>query len=437
MRAALVCREGAALTFWLQLILALSLIGLSLSTAWLRRDPGHPSVLVTALWGGLLTMFHLLPHSMYAVSLRTTLLIVAGVVCFWVGCLVVADAPAQAAQPKRWQSTGLRPALFWISIAGLPVYCLRALDIADSAGVSELWFVNLRIALTLDSADHIGYGVLAYLVPVAFTSTLVELAASRSRFLEWRGWLVFASSLVYAVLSSGRTYLIMLLFAIAFILLLQGRVSGRKILGFGIAGVAVIFFGIGALANKIVVDAADGANLTPLDSLALYIFSPLSALDLALDSDSPLEWGLNVLRSPLAVLNALGLDATVVPLVKEFVFVPQPTNVYTVFLPYVQDFGVAGALLAMLLFGAIHTHLFAKAKTRDPRYVIGYSLSIYPLGMQFFQDQYFSLLTTWVLFGGLVALSFRAQLRDRRLMAPRSTRSRSDGAGLAPQKVAG
>jgi oligosaccharide repeat unit polymerase len=436
-RAALVGLEGSAMTFWMQLILALSLIGLSLSTAWLRRDPGHPSVLVTALWGGLLTLFHLLPHSMYSISLRTTLLIVAGVVCFWVGCLAVPEAPVHPAPPKRWQSTGLRPALFWISLAGLPVYCLRALDIADSAGVSELWFVNLRIALTLEGADHIGYGVLAYLVPVAFTSTFVELAASRSRFLEWRGWLVFLSSLVYAVLSSGRTYLVMLLFSIAFILLLQGRVSGRRILGFGIAGVVVIFFGVGALANKIVVDAADGANLTPLDSLALYIFSPLSALDLALDKNSSLEWGLNVLRSPLAVLNALGLDATVVPLVKEFVFVPEPTNVYTVFLPYVQDFGAAGALLALALFGAIHTHLFVRAKSRDPRYVIGYSLSIYPLGMQFFQDQYFSLLTTWVLFGGLIALSFRAQSQDRRLSAPGRARSRGDGAGLAPQQAVG
>lgn len=425
------------MTFWMQLILALSLIGLSLSTAWLRRDPGHPSVLVTALWGGLLTLFHLLPHSMYPISLGTTLLVVAGVVCFWLGCLVVPDAAVHAAQPRRWQSTWLRPALFWTSIAGLPVYCLRALDIADSAGVSELWFVNLRIALTLDTGEYLGYGVLAYLVPLAFTSTFVELAASRSRFLERRGWLVFLSSLVYAVLSSGRTYLVMLLFTIAFILLLQGRTSGRRMLGFGIAGVAVIFFGVGALANKIVADAADGASLTPLDSLALYIFSPLSAFDLALGADSSLQWGLNILRSPLAVLNALGLDATVVPLVKEFVFVPQPTNVYTVFLPYVRDFGAAGALLALALFGAIHTHLFVKAKSQDPRYVIGYSLSIYPLGMQFFQDQYFSLLTTWVLFGGLIALSFRAHPQHGRAMVPRRERLGTVGARPAPQQAVG
>lgn len=39
-------------------------------------------------------------------------------------------------------------------------------------------------------------------------------------------------------------------------------------------------------------------------------------------------------------------------------------------------------------------------------FVLLFSLSMYPLFMQFFQDQYFSLLTTWVIFMTLLILPF-------------------------------
>lgn len=391
----------------LQILLGLSLLALAGATAWARRDAAHPSVLVTALWGGLLTSFQLLPHSMSPVSMETTLLVTAAAVSFWLGCLARPRVRQTPIRRDQWDATALRPWLYGVALLGLPFYVLRALDIAESANLTELWYVNLRIALSFDEADFITYGPLAYLVPVAFASTLIELVCSKAVLFERKGWVMFVVAISYAVLSTGRTYLLLLLVSVAFVLLAQRRISLRRIAYAGVIGIGLIFFGIGILANKVAVDVVEGVNLTPFDALALYVLSPLAALDVALRAGISLDWGLNMLRTPLAVVKALGGDAVVVPLVKEYVFVPEATNVYTVFLPYLKDFGVAGAIAALFAFGAGHTYLYEKAKAQDPRWIIACALSLYPLAMQFFQDQYFSLLSTWVVYAVLIVPSFR------------------------------
>ena len=69
-----------------------------------------------------------------------------------------------------------------------------------------------------------------------------------------------------------------------------------------------------------------------------------------------------------------------------------------------------GLLFFFALFGRMHGSLYLRAKLGDPRCVVLYGLSVYPLLMQFFQDQYLSLLTTWVQLGLLVWLCFRRTL---------------------------
>jgi oligosaccharide repeat unit polymerase len=176
----------------------------------------------------------------------------------------------------------------------------------------------------------------------------------------------------------------------------------------GVALIGGVFFGLGWLFNKIGEDSPNVNALSALDALSLYLLGSLAALDhTLLQGSAPLDWGLNSFRSVLAVVDAMGFNVTVIPLVKEYVFVPDATNVYTVYLPYLQDFGPVGVVVFLGFFGWLHARLYRAAKSQDPRLVILYALSVYPLLMQFFQDQYFSLLTTWVVFALLVLASFR------------------------------
>lgn len=393
----------------LQIALTGSLLALALAVAAYTRDALHPGALLAGLWGTVGLGYLGLPHALRPIGLETLLLVSSAVVAFVVGSLGVATA----APPERslmFRSTAVRHVLYWAALLGLPAFLLQAQEIADSAAFTESMLINLRIALTGELDDVQTYGLLGYLLPISFTSTLVELASSRRRLFEPRGWVAFAVSLSYAVLATGRTFLFVLLIALAFVALVQRRIRPAAMLWVGLVLLGGVFFGLGWLFNKIGEDSPNVNALSALDALSLYLLGSLAAFDLALlQPGAPLDWGLNTFRSMMAVLASAGIDVEVVPLVKDYVFVPEATNVYTVFLPYLQDFGVAGAVLFLAFFGWLHARLYRAAKSQDPRLVILYALSVYPLLMQFFQDQYFSLLTTWVLFTVLVLASFRRQ----------------------------
>jgi oligosaccharide repeat unit polymerase len=93
---------------------------------------------------------------------------------------------------------------------------------------------------------------------------------------------------------------------------------------------------------------------------------------------------------------ALGLsNIQPVALIKEFTYVPDLTNVYTVYEVYFRDFSYSGILIPPL-FLVGHYWLYRKALLFGGVWIFYYSASVYPLVMQFFQDQYFSILSLWI-----------------------------------------
>ena len=394
-----------------QLVLALSLVALAVGVGLYKRDNLHPAVLLAGQWGLVGVAYAVAPHPFRRIDAATSLLITAASVAFVLASLSVGSRLHSTAT-AAYRTTAMRPILFWIALLGLPAYGWQAQELASTADFSDSFFINLRIALTRDDDAAVSYGAIGYLLPVAFVSTLVELASSKARLFELRGWLSLATSITYAMLATGRTFIFLLFIALAFIALVQRRVRPAQLVLGSVVFVGLGFFGLGVLINKVGDGMDNTAALTALDAFTLYSLSGLAAFDLAHALPSALEWGLNVFRSPLAVAKAVGVDVTVLPLVKEYVFVPEPTNVYTVMLPYVRDFSWPGLLFFFALFGRMHGSLYWRAQLGDPRCVVLYGLSVYPLLMQFFQDQYVSLLTTWVQFSVLVWLCFRSAPAD-------------------------
>ncbi|PYT03367.1 MAG: hypothetical protein DMF60_18625 [Acidobacteria bacterium] len=117
--------------------------------------------------------------------------------------------------------------------------------------------------------------------------------------------------------------------------------------------------------------------------------------------------GVNSFRTILAVLRALGFGTPYVPLVQPYVDIPMPMNVYTVYQPYFKDFGIGG-ILTLFPLGLAHGFLYRKATVRNPHavYVFLFSLSLFPLSTQVFQDMYFSVLSTWIQYGAISVLLF-------------------------------
>ena len=392
----------------LQYLLACGLLLLAGSVAIVRRDPLSPSCVQPALWGVVLLVYLTVPHPFRPLSLETVLLVAAASSAFvLIGLSISPRVINTDPHQTRFEATALKPILFWLALLGLPAFALRAISIANSVDLTDSMFVNLRLALTGEDGDARTYGVLGYLLPVSFTSVFVELASSRRRGFGPSGWIALGVAICYALLATGRTTVFFLLIGLSFIALMQRRVSPLNLLWItmGLAGLA--FFGIGVLLNKIGANSPNANALSAIDSISVYLLGGLAALDFSFHQSLAWELGANTFRAIMAVLKTIGLHVTVAPTLKEYVFVPEPSNVYTVFYPYVRDFGFLGAALFMSLLGAIHALLHNAAKRGDPRAIILSAISMYPLLMQFFDDQYFSLLSMWVSYAVLVSLCFR------------------------------
>ena len=100
------------------------------------------------------------------------------------------------------------------------------------------------------------------------------------------------------------------------------------------------------------------------------------------------------------MLSALGFDVEVVPTVQEFVTINgTTTNVFTSLYWYTIDFGVIAAIAIEFGLGVLYGFLYKRVRIKQtpPLYSIAiYSLMVYPIVNQFFDDVLFSRLSSWI-----------------------------------------
>jgi oligosaccharide repeat unit polymerase len=107
-------------------------------------------------------------------------------------------------------------------------------------------------------------------------------------------------------------------------------------------------------------------------------------------------YGANTFRFFYALLFKIGIsDVKPQELIREYMYIPDPINVYTVYENYYLDYSYYGMIIPGI-FLIVHYLLYAKARRKSGVWTFYYASSTYPLIMQFFQDQYFSLLSIWL-----------------------------------------
>jgi len=277
-----------------------------------------------------------------------------------------------------------------LSILCLPFLVKSAIALA-SHKITTNFFVNLRISLS-NVENPQSFGILAYAATFAFSGLFLKLVDTRVRLLSSGVLISTLACLCYALLGTGRAYFFQFLVPAFFIILFArpGTLKSRHIVIFFTVLFSVFVF-MGMLLNKI-----GGEDKGVLKEFGLYLLGGASAFQEILAAPQHLEYGANTFRTIYAVLAAVGIDVNVVKLVQEFVLIPEPTNVYTVFQPYYLDFGISFVLISQFFFGLMHSCLYSMAVRRSSMGILLYSLSMYPLFMQWFLDQYFSLLSLWV-----------------------------------------
>lgn len=383
---------------------------------WLRfRDVCYPGFLHAALWALVVVLLAVASRSLSPLSDRVFVYLIMGCMMFSIGTYLATwqHVPVLAGITVRQDSLPSRHFLWglFLAIAAIsPLYLERAIALAR-AGPSANLFVNLRGSLTWQPTAAEGYGVLKYIVPAAsFVAACVGLRCLAGMVRKERVFLTLAVLLALglAFLATGRTFVILLFLPILGIALILRRIRPAAALAVVLCGGVAVFVSMGLLRG----DTATTGHLSSssivtrsIKSLSQYSLGPSAAFDQLLQSQMPLELGRNSLRFFYVALFPLG-GSTPVPQIQPYVFVPYPVNVYTVYQPYFQDYGVLGVLLAQLLFGLWHGFLYRRATAAHPSaaYVLLYAFFLFPLAMQFFADAYMTSLSMWVQYGILVFL---------------------------------
>ena len=143
--------------------------------------------------------------------------------------------------------------------------------------------------------------------------------------------------------------------------------------------------------------AYDGSNNEDVLSseLLTYLSGSVIAFDHVIDSHAFTRMGANVFRFFIALSDTLFGTNKAIRLAEEFeTAYGLSTNVFTFYDFYLRDFGIAFSIFMQFMVSCIHGITYKLRNTVSGLFF--FSMLTYPLIMQFFQDQYMSLLSTWL-----------------------------------------
>lgn len=205
-----------------------------------------------------------------------------------------------------------------------------------------------------------------------------------------------------SLMTLGRTTLFLYIILMLSIFLVGQNVKQKQILKFtiGFLAVGVVFFGFYNVLKYPYKSSGHSLFYSAIKSNIVYLSGSLVAFEKWAEMDYVLLYGANTFRFFIAVLNRLGFEIAPQNLVNPFIDISlnQNTNVYTIYYYYVSDFGLWYGYAMQLLIGGLHGILYKKLFSGKAIWLYLFSLSLYPLSMQFFQDQYLSLTSTWIQF---------------------------------------
>jgi oligosaccharide repeat unit polymerase len=383
-----------------------------------KKQSFHPAVLFSFVWLVMIVVHILLRLTilpqLYPLTSQVHWVFFIGCLCFSLGGVLQTLNPSATKVSKSNYSGTISQdkkvnilfcVISTIAVAiGLPFY-IKAIFNIFIQSQAEDFFKGVRIALCYDDAD-IGpskYFVVLSFIVFAFNLICFYTTKNKTKY-NWI--LLFASlsvSIVYAVFSTGRTFFMMIFaiyIGISYIYSKQfsiKKIAGLLliiILGFGIMGVFLYQKGgdpNGTLEDNLISVSKD---------VGIYTSTPQSALSVDIQKPKITDYsGSNSLRFFFKMLAQFNLSTTSYSnsLIEEYTFVPYATNVYTVYHPYIKDFGIFYAFAILMLFGIIHTMSYTyTVVNKSLSYSIYYAFLLYPVIMSFFEDQYFSLFSTWL-----------------------------------------
>ncbi len=351
------------------LLAALVLGAIGSACAWWQRSLLYPAACFCFVWAGALIGLIVSGERFAPITAQTVAIYTGGAIAFAIGGLAAHPLVAGRAPPPSALSRPILYGMLLLLFAGLPLYLLRVRAMIEEAGVAGL-FLSLRVQSLRAAEDPqaTGIGIVGNLVPLSTIFALVayrQLLTTRAERLA--AVAIFLLALVYSALTGGRgSGMALALSLIALVGLRPGRLP-KGTIALALLGFITIFVGLALLVRKGTADpnASWAANLRAVtENFQVYALGGVIAFDRVVDDPGALPSTGGVLRTAKEMANVLGARYEIPSLHAQFTTVGDglQTNVYSMYMPYYQDVGLAGSLALVFVLGTITTFAYLRAR---------------------------------------------------------------------------
>jgi oligosaccharide repeat unit polymerase len=373
------------------------LVVLVIGNYWLNRSVLYPSFLFCSMWLAEVAMYRMDLLETDPVHSDTLAIIGGGAFLFTCGGLLAMIVPKVLIETKFVltrlppRNNLIKPLMIVFLACGLPLMVRSLLQLASTVSGTGSILQRARIAAVQGNAPPatVFSSIASYFILWAIYAAVLFLIERNDKYF----WMMTFVALAGGVLSTGRTPVMMLIVALTCVqLMISDRHRFWHALQFARVPIFIflcLYFGLVFL-DKDTSSYEGGIAGIILFFLVAYIVGPMAAFDYVLRHPQDYAGTSNhTFKFFLSVASTLHLVQWVPPpLYDVFVYVPYPTNVYTIYKFFYLDFGFYGMLAAITLIGFLQTLLYRKARTGSVLGLYFFSLTLYALIVSVFDDSY-------------------------------------------------
>ncbi len=347
-------------------------------------DYFSPWVMTIAIWGIVLGLYYILDTDLYPITEQFYYCLTIWLPLFCASAIVTyALTPANNSATIPAGGIDINTYIFHfffiVSLIITPLYVYRVYQLVTMFGTEDL-MNNVRVlAVHGDGQGFLNYS--AVINQVLFITALW----AHPRISTWKVVVMGIACMMNALAIMEKGSLLLLFICILFVLYEKRIIRLRSILVSGVLVVVVFYFFNLARA----VEGSDyQENETLMDFFIQYALSPPVAFCQLMPEVTP-QFGANTFCNIYIFLSRFGADVIVKTKLQEFVLVPIPTNVYTIFQPFYIDFGYRGVAFFAVVYGVASGFLYRLFRSRNSVGTCLYTYLVYVLLMQFYQENVF------------------------------------------------
>ena len=382
---------------------------------WMRDwgDFFSPWSLTIFIWGADITLYFLQgnmydigPKFITCFTIWIMILVPASLLSYWLTQKSPIIPKVDYRTPVS-TSKNLFNALCVVSGILTFIYAWRIWGVVSQFDLNNLLY-NLRIYVIEDNSVT---GLLNHVQGLNFALFVVGLWMF-PKISKWQLAYIIIVNLVFEIFRMEKSGILIMILGTMFMMYERNIIKIRSIL-FSFIGIIILFF----FFNLSKEDVDSESESTFLDFFGMYVTSPMVAFD-HLYPDLSGNFGENTFCILYPYINMLGFNFDYMDRLQEFVWVPIPTNVYTIMQPFYNDFGMLGIGFFALIYGVFFGWAYRRFRDGDPIFICIYTYLVEVIIIQFYND---NLLQNIVLFLEFCFCTFILTQRKFRIAFDKTT----------------